>query len=511
MRTREILAQRQTKERINVKNIEAVTYEDFVSQNNIDLEALSVKQLNELLNYKYELEDRQRNFGILYYKPQEYQEAFHKSNKKIRLVVGGNQTGKTEVGVAEDIRLALGIDPHGKFKESDYPLKIRVCATDLNFGIGNVIMPKFEKLLPMSEVKKIEKYSTGQWRKIFFHNGSTIEFLSYEQDTTFYEGWTGHHVHFDEPPPHDKYVATIRGLMRYNGTVAITATPLNEPWIYDEIYLKCAQGSKEIDVFEFSLFDNKYLTEEAKQSFIEKIPEEERDARVSGKFKHLTGVIYKEFGEIHRVDSFKIPENWLRICAMDYHPRKACVIVWVAIDEKDTAYVYDELASQGTIAQISEKIAAKEQEHGGRVRFRFIDSISATPDRISGKCPQREFAAEGNKLNHPLLFRSSVKSWVLGKNAVSEYMKIVNDVPAIYFFRDKCPKLIESLTKYTWATANTNEANSDRPRKLYDDFPDALRYALVLKIKYIAPDINPALADYESENRSGQTGYNLGR
>lgn len=494
---------------MGLRDIEAITFDEFIEQNNVCLDVLNTSQLNELLNYKYELEDRQKAFGILYYRPQEYQKKFHDSIKKIRLVVGGNQTGKTEVGVAEDLRIALGIDPYNKFKDCEYPVRVRICASDLAKGIGEVIMPKLEKLIPKSEVRRIEKYSGGQWRKIYFKNGSTIELMSYEQDTKLFEGWTGHFVHFDEPPPHDKFVATMRGLMRYNGKCIITATPLNEPWIYDEIYLKGIAGNPEIDIFEFSIYDNKYLNDEARESFIKMIPEDEREARVFGKFKHLTGVVYKEFGEVHRIDSFEVPDHWLRICAMDYHPRKACVIVWVAIDEKDTAYVYDELASQGTIREISEKIVAKEKESGGRVLFRFIDSISATPDRISGKCPQREFVAEGQRLKHPLNFRSSMKNWILGKNAVCEYLKVIEGVPGIFFFKDKCPKLIESITKYTWANANTNEGESEKPRKLYDDFPDALRYALVLKIKYYMVQRIKETENVETNNDGNHTGYNL--
>ena len=49
---------------MNYENVEAITFDEFVKENNICFEALSVEQLNTLLQYKYELEDRQKNYGM---------------------------------------------------------------------------------------------------------------------------------------------------------------------------------------------------------------------------------------------------------------------------------------------------------------------------------------------------------------------------------------------------------------------------------------------------------------
>lgn len=495
-------------------NIEAIRFDEFIKANNIDLSVLSLEKLNTLLNYKYELEDREKNYGICYYRPQPYQQKFHNSFKKIRLALGGNQIGKTECGCAEDIRIALGLDNTIEKMGCRPPYKMRVCAYDLDKGIQEVVVSKYQKLIPPETLKsKPAKYSGGQWKKIYFKNGSTIELMSYEQETDLYEGWTGHYCHFDEPPPKDKYTATIRGLMRFNGKVAITATPLNEPWIYDEIYLKGLHGDKDVDVFEFSLFDNIYLSKEAREFFISQIPEEEKPARVYGKFKHLSGLVYKEFCSKHIMKSFDIPENWVRICAMDYHSQKDCVVVWVAIDERDRAFVYDELVTGGTVKEIAEKIVAKEQETGGPAEYRFIDSISATPDRISGRNAQREFGAEGLRLKWDLVFRSSTKNFVVGKNAVSEYLSIKdNGEPHIFFFGDKCKQLISCMGKYVWSEPNRQTAIKERPKKVYDDLPDALRYALVLKIKYKnGRAFRATEQDNYVYNAGSVTGYGLGQ
>jgi hypothetical protein len=139
-----------------LKEIKAIRYEDFIKENFIEVELLSRRQLEELDAIKWELEEQEKKYGILYYKPQLYQEGFHKSKKKKRLVIGGNQTGKAEVGAAEILRASLGIDPHKKYEEwGEGAIRSRIIATDLAKGIGEVIMPKLKKLMPMSEVSRI--------------------------------------------------------------------------------------------------------------------------------------------------------------------------------------------------------------------------------------------------------------------------------------------------------------------------------------------------------------------
>ncbi|MDR3113372.1 MAG: hypothetical protein LBU09_03255, partial [Endomicrobium sp.] len=152
----------------------SITFEEFCQNNGItDFSFLSKAQKKRLLDFKYMFRKRQRDYGILYYRAQPYQQAFHKSAKKIRLVLGGNQTGKTEVGIAEDVRTALNIDPFDKFSGDKYPLRLRLIATDIKKGIGEVFMPKLQKLLPQEQIARIEKYQTGQWSKIFLKNEST--------------------------------------------------------------------------------------------------------------------------------------------------------------------------------------------------------------------------------------------------------------------------------------------------------------------------------------------------
>jgi len=506
-----------------IEQIEAIKFSDVIAdlgcpvnmteEKKIDWlnKKLSNDEMAKLCEIKADIEQRKKEFAILYYEPQPHQEPFHLSNKKVRLISGANQSGKSICASIEGIQISLGIHPT---KKIPVPNKGRVIATDLQKGIGENITEQYDKYCSWGEVARIKRYPGGQMAKIFYKNGSTVDFLSYEQKTEIFEGWIGHWAQFDEPPPRDKYIATMRGLMRYKGLCWIAMTPLTEPWIYDEIYTQGGPEEHQPDVWTFDERDNIYISDEEKKDFASRLTPDEKEARLHGRFKHLSGLIYKIFSpEIHCVKSFPIPEDRTRYVAMDYHPRTPCAVLWIAVDPHGRAYVYDELEIDKTIKEISDAIKVKEgKDH---IRVRFIDPLSATPDRITGRSAQREFLRPPNGL----AFRSATKTWVIGKNAVEEYLKLDKEgQPGIYYFRDKVPKCISGFLHYQWDEyAGTREGEKETPRKKYAHFPDCTRYILVTRSNYKKEirerkvGIPMALRELRKEDRGHKyTGYSAG-
>src|SRR3990172_980731 len=115
-----------------------------------DRDSITDEQLDRLAKLKNMLLDREDKFAIRYYKPQSHQDKFHKSLKKLRLITGGNQSGKTMATTTEGIQLSLGLHPYRKIR---VPNKGRVVASDLQKGIGEVIEEKYIKYAPKSEIQ----------------------------------------------------------------------------------------------------------------------------------------------------------------------------------------------------------------------------------------------------------------------------------------------------------------------------------------------------------------------
>jgi len=123
-------------------------------------------------------------------------------------------------------------------------VKGRIGAQDFQKGVGEVILVFFEEWLDNSLVAKKYRNPMGIPVKWEMKNGNVFDILTYEQATEQWEGWKGHIFWGDEPPPRDKYVATLRGLVDEGGRCWLTLTPLKQPWIYDDIYTLSLMGRK---------------------------------------------------------------------------------------------------------------------------------------------------------------------------------------------------------------------------------------------------------------------------
>lgn len=483
-----------------IEQLEAINFETDILPF-VDLNSLNDKELCELYRQEQIIKFYHEKFPIIYFQPQEYQEPFFASRKKIRAIFGGNQSGKTISGTNEGLRVALGIDP---YKKLPVPNRGRIGTTDLQKGIGEDIQVHLDRWMPMLEVSHIKKYPGGQTSKVFFKNGSVIDFLSYEQEDKIWEGWAGDWVFLNECPPREKYISCRRGLLKSGGLLWFALTPLEEPWLWDEIYLK--GGTEDIDVWNYDTYKNKYLSPEEIKKFEESLSPEEKEARLHGKPRHLFGLVYKEFNpEIHCINSSELPkdwEDWTFYFSMDFHPRTECACFWLAVSPSGTFYAVDELWLNGTIEEMSEKIKALTAKRQTRVRF--IDPLSATPERSGDKITtaRREFMRYG------LPMRPWIKDFSTGINAVRQALKVGNDgKPGIYFVRDRVPMMIQGMTHYQWDEYKDDDMGARQTvKKQYSHFPDALRGILISRPTYL--DLNARkLAEAETYRGNKITGY----
>lgn len=516
---------------------------DVLVQDFEPLEQWGEGQLEYLQKLKYSLEDRKRDYALLYYKPYRAleikhnhdgerhtaqrvliegakpnpdlapvfqpecykwtgrypQEEYHRSQKKVRLQLAANKVGKTYGAVADTIELSHGIHPYRKM---NVPNKGRIIGTDLEKGIEEDIWGIYKEFMPGMELSsEPRKHYGGQVKKVNYKNHSSVEFMSYEQgsgDSKVFEGGEGDWVLFNEPPPEAIYAACMRWVMKRNGIIMISATPLTEAWMYDKLFLNQGPENHQPAVFQLCAYETPYLSDNAIRDLWDATPEDEREARIFGGFKHLTGLVYKEFGNVHRIKSFAIPKHWPRIMIQDFHQRTPCALIWIAVDEKNTLYVYDELKIDKTTPEIAEAIKLKEKaEYGKPVTTRWIDSIAATPDRAQvNKSALKDFRAAGENLKWQINFRSSIKSRDLGMRTLQEYLHPKNGVPGIYFFDDKVPHTVASMLHFQYDMKGNN---------IYAHFADALRYGVVTR-----PVYSSGAQDSEEDQQlssGGVTGY----
>lgn len=429
--------------------------------------------LNEEIRYR-------KSRRLLYYLPEPKQEKFHTSPCPIRAAVGGNRSGKTTCGGMEFLFHVTGIYPKW-YPEAQRMrgsgLKGRIVAKDFTKGVGEVIIPFLEEWLDPSLVAKKTRNTMGIPFKWELKNGSVFDILTHEQTTEQFEGWKGHIAWFDEPPPRDKYIATLRGLVDYKGRAWLTLTPLNQPWIYDEIYTK-ADG-KRIFCVTMDIRENSHLGEDAIKEFEASLTEEEKEARLHGRFMHLTGLIYKEFdANIHICEPVRVMPTWTRYFAIDPHERTPTACLWLAVDPNDNHWIYDELWLDGMdIEQIAHAI--KVQEGQMRANVKLIDPHNDKDNAVAGG-----FNIRKELMKHGVYTERANSDPALGKSRIRQALKprysamLKTEVPQLRVSRS-CTQTIYEFQHYLWDEYRRNKEEfepKERVKKRNDHFMDCLRY-----------------------------------
>lgn len=438
---------------------------------------------------------------ILEYEPMDKQRALHLSPAPCRAIFGGNRSGKTTCGGIEFLYHVTGIYPDWYPEEHRWKgaIKGRIIARDYQKGVGEVIIPFFDEWLDPGLVSKTVRNPMGIKVKYILKNGSVFDILTHEQDVEQFEGWKGHIAWFDEPPPRDRYIATLRGLVDYNGRHWLTLTPLTQPWIYDDIYTKA--DNKRIFVATVNIRENEHLSEESIREFEKALTEEEKEARIHGKFLHLSGLVYKEFDpDIHVIDPPEIKAGWTRYMAIDPHERTPTAVLWMAVDPNGRHYVYDELSLKDMdIKQIADAIHAQEGELTAQVRV--IDPHMDKDNAIAGG-----FNVRKELMRHGVFCERANSDPMLGKarirqNLAPRYSTILKkSVPNLFISR-YCRNTIYEFQHYIWDDHRRNRdeySPKEQPKKKNDHFMDCLRYVY---------NHNPRYIEQETEDEQQTVGW----
>lgn len=428
------------------------------------------------------------------YVPHAKQKSFHCAPHKIRGVFGGNRSGKTEMGALEARFHATGQYPEWYPLEGRFsgPTRGRIIVTDYKKGSNEVLEPKIEHWFDPACIIKTERF-LGHIIKLFIKHiaggTSTIDIMTHEQDSMAFEGWAGHWAWFDEPPPREKFVATQRGLVDFNGRCWLTLTPISEPWLYDEIVGK---ASDRVWFTTIDIRDNPYLSEQAIKDFEATLMPEEKEARIHGKFIHLAGRVYKDFDpDIHCL--VKMPkgwEDWPTWFVLDPADRRPHHGIWAKVDPMDNIYIFDELVYKGTIADTCKEILVREKMRGINPDhvIRILDPNKGnTPTAATGLKLVEEFAKDGNNI----YFTATVNDdLALGHLAVAEKLgydktKLRDGLnhPKLMFIADSTRECVKQLLSYVWddwrGDIKGSRSQKEKPKDINKDMPDAIRYLVM--------------------------------
>ena len=386
-----------------------------------------------------------------------------------------------------------------------YPMKLRFgkaikarwACPDFEKGVGEILQEKIDKYMPWDLVVNTRKNSRGFIVRYDFRNGSALDIVTYEQDLLTFEGVSRDYVHFDEPPPRDKFVASLRATVDRGGRISMSLTPISEPWIYDELYLA---KDLDIEVITVSIYDNPHLTTEFIKSFEKMLTPEERIARIEGKFMNIMGLVYKQLNRaVHGVERFDIPHNWLRWFVIDPHDRKPHYCGWFAVSPTDDVYWYRAMKVEGTISEVVERVKDIETKAKERIYRRLIDPNFGNKIYGNSKLTVRqEFEQAGDKIGYDFRLNLANDNIEAGHLRVKDYLRYdlskpisLTNKPKLFIFNDLFD-VWHDLQRYVydeWRSNSLERSPKEKPKDLHKDWPDVLRYFIMDNPTHIEPEI----------------------
>lgn len=499
--------------------------------------------LQELEQIEGELENRQLKMKLRYYVPNLIQFCFHLSRTLTKAFFGGNRSGKTTAVIIEILWHLTKWYPDWYPVENRLrgPVRVRLNCEDFTEAYPNVIYQKLLEWMPESELAEKRKNQQGQYVKFTFLDGSTLTVMSYEQESKKHEGTSHHIVAYDEPPPRDIRIAEKRGLVDFNGKELYGLTPLSEPWLFDEIYdsedptissyiadmrdnIKREVTQELMDVYAnippairqqyLECFDGKTVgahSEEAIKNFEKDLMPHEIEARIHGKFMHLSGLIYKIFSNVHIIKPRELPVLWPRYHSLDPHDRKGQFMLWGAVDPTEDVFIYRERRMQlpMIIPDCVAEVKRLEKMYAERVIRRLIDpNFGLKIYGNSGRTVSQEWTDASMNLAYRMSFTPANDDIVAGHNKVYQYLNYdqtkpvsSSNHPKLYVF-DTCTELIKSLKHYVWdeweGKTKDKKDDKEKPRDKWKDYPDCLRYMLMDNPRFMAPMVYKpkAIASY---------------
>lgn len=413
------------------------------------------------------------------YRPHAKQVKFHSSDSKARLYIGGNRSGKTTGGIAEDIFWLTGRHPYRVTPPP--PVRGRIISVDFLNGVEKIVRPELARWIPPSELLG-GSWSTAyskELRTLNLENGSFVEFMSYDQDLDKFAGTSRHFIHFDEEPPQDIWLENKTRLIDTGGSYWITMTPVEGmTWIYDDIYLP---GQKDpasgITVIEVDMTENPYLHVGEVDEFISGLSNDDKEARVKGKFVQVGGLIYKHFDtEKHVIDPID-PRNlrdWYWYASLDHGFNNPTAWLWHAVNPDGKCITFAEHYKSGEVVDFHARAVHEKNGTLGRAPDIYVgDPSIRNVDPITGTSIHLEYTKAGIPI---VLANNDVSA---GINRVASYLESGN-----LFITRNCVNLVAEMQRYrwkTWASKRIQQLNNNHEvaHKKNDHAVDSLRYFIM--------------------------------
>lgn len=446
----------------------------------------NVSVLSELLNYK------PNNEKIL---------AFHKSNAKTRLLLGGKRSGKSYGAAVETCWAGLGIHPYLDYPEP--PLAIRYCSVDFINGIKGIILPLFKRLLgPLNEGPVCKKY-WAEDRILELRNGTTIQFSSYDQELSKFEGVSRNLIVMDEEPPKDVYQSNFMRTVDCGGKLVIACTPImGYTWLYYDLYDSPDAVPPAVEWWYIKTSENPHISAEEIEA-IKRDPamRDNLEVALEGAFVPKSNLVFPSFSYDNILQDFRLTEDHMVLVGIDPHDRNPWGVVYVALNRENEYIVYDEILESGTVDKLGRMIKSRVGHR--KVNMYVIDTAANTVQSTSGVSIKDQLLR-----NFGIYCHDAIKDVQASVHLINSLLKPADGSKPRLFITKNCVHLTRQLRNTIWDDWARNKHNRDPKERILkrdDHLVDALRYVVMQPIVYRHPGF--IVEPWRRAHASSVTGY----
>lgn len=224
-----------------------------------------------------------------------------------------------------------------------------------------------------------------------------------------------------------------------------------------------------------TLFDNPYLAEDGNyEANLLSLPEHQRKQLLEGSWDIMEGAAFSEFSrQLHVVEPFDIPKNWIRFRACDYGYGSFAGVIWFAVDPAtNQLIIYRELKTKKVLAvDLADMIL--ELEAGEKIRYGVLDSSLWHNRGDTGPSLAEQMILRGCRWRPSDRSRGSRVS---SKNEVHRRLQVdpYTEQPRLVIFSN-CVNLISELPTLPLDKKNPEDVDTTVDDHMYD----ALRYGVM--------------------------------
>jgi hypothetical protein len=290
-------------------------------------------------------------------------------------------------------------------------------------------------------------------------------------------GGRGHHwvkkMFIDPSPPN----------VRFNATNIETVEELK----YPAGHIKAGKPLFKRRFIPARLVDNPYLADSGDyEAMLLSLPDQQKRQLLDGDWDIKEGAAFTEFDRnVHVVEPFDIPSNWVKFRACDYGYGSYSGVIWFAVSPDEQLIVYRELYVSKVLATDLADMVLELEAEDGNIKYGVLDSSLWHKRGDTGPSLAEQMISRGCRWRPS---DRSKGSRVAGKNEIHRRLQIdeFTEEPRLVFFNN-CTNIVAQLPALPIDKKNPEDIDTNAEDHLYD----ALRYGIMSRPRFSIFDYDP--------------------